>query len=117
MEAASSNEAECIAVAQALRESFWIRKIALELKVLPEHGLLLKCDNTGASRLSRENVFSPRSKHVDVTYHIARDYVSKGVIQLEHLPTDDMVADMMTKPLSPQKLLRHRMGCGLFDSG
>lgn len=115
--AASSTEAEYIAVAQAVREALWIRKIAYDLKILPQGGILLKCGNTGALSLSRDNIISSRSKHIDVTYHLTRDYVSKGAVRLEYLSTDDMIADMMTKPLTQQKLLKHRTSCGMCDSG
>jgi hypothetical protein len=41
-------------------------------------------------------------------WHVLKDHVELGTIKLRHLPTDQMVADMFTKPLLGRALTRHR---------
>jgi hypothetical protein len=113
--AASSTEAEYIAMAQAAREALWVRKIAAELKILPEGGVILKGDNMGALKLGKNNMTTARSKHIDIIYHFTRNYVEQELIKLEYVSTEDMVADMMTKALGPQKLHKCRLLCGMVD--
>ena len=40
-----------------------------------------------------------RTKHIDIRYHMIRDNVKKQHVKVEICPTQEMVADIMTKPL------------------
>jgi len=42
---------------------------------------------------------SKRTKHINVRYFFITDRISKGEVRVEWCPTNDMVADFMTKPL------------------
>ena len=45
-----------------------------------------------------------RSKHIDVRFHFLRDLTNDGEVELVHSKTQDLLADLMTKPLKFQKL-------------
>lgn len=40
-----------------------------------------------------------RNKHIDITFHHTKDMVTQKEFQLEHKPTIDIVADLLTEPL------------------
>lgn len=61
-------------------------------------------DNQGAIALSKNPVCRQRCKHVDVRYHFIRSALSDGKVTVEYCPTEDMVADVMTKPVTKFKL-------------
>lgn len=42
---------------------------------------------------------SGRTKHIDVKHHFIRDQVDKGVVKSEYIPTENQIADVMTKAL------------------
>ena len=42
---------------------------------------------------------SERTRHVKVRHFFITHYIDEGAIVIEHLPTGDMIADIMTKPL------------------
>jgi hypothetical protein len=44
-----------------------------------------------------------RTKHIDVRYHYIREMVENGEIKVEYLRTEDMIADMLTKPLAKRQ--------------
>lgn len=44
-------------------------------------------------------------KHVHVKHHFVREKVEDGDIELRYIPTAEMLADAMTKPLAKQVLL------------
>jgi hypothetical protein len=48
-------------------------------------------------------VFHDKSKHIEIRYHYIRDMVQKGAIKLQHVGTNEHVADVLTKPLSQVK--------------
>jgi hypothetical protein len=51
---------------------------------------------------------SEKTKHIGLKWHFLKDHVEQGTIKLRYLPTDQMVADMFTKPLPEPALIRHR---------
>ncbi len=63
-------------------------------------------DNQGALSLAENPEFHQRTKHIAIRYHYLRDRVAKGRIELFYVPTDEMVADGLTKPLTSTKHTR-----------
>ena len=61
--------------------------------------LSLKGDNQGSIALAHNPVFHARTKHIDIQHHYIRDEVAVGKIDLQYIPTSDMVIDKMTKAL------------------
>lgn len=49
-----------------------------------------------------------RTKHIDIRYHFVLEGEQNGAIVLKYVVTDEMIADILTKPLSkhpPEKLV------------
>ena len=44
--------------------------------------------------------FSPRTKHIALKYHHFRSHVKYGRVVIHYRPTEDQLADLLTKPLS-----------------
>jgi hypothetical protein len=45
---------------------------------------------------------SSRTKHINIRYFFVKDRVENGEITIKYLPTEEMVADLLTKPLQGQ---------------
>jgi hypothetical protein len=56
-------------------------------------------DNQGAITLAENPHLYKRSKHINIIYHYIQDLVEQGKILITYVPTSDIVADGMTKPL------------------
>jgi hypothetical protein len=56
-------------------------------------------DNQGCIALAENPENHARSKHIDVQYHYTRQLVEYGKIKLDYCPREDMLADVLTKPL------------------
>ena len=99
--ATSSNEAEYIAASEASREAWWISRIMEDMQLLPSPAppLSLHMDNKGAIDLTTALNGTKRSKHIDIRFHYTRDAVQQGIISVRQIPTKEMKADGMTKPL------------------
>lgn len=72
----------------------------------------LLIDNKSAIELSKNPVYHDRSKHIDTRYHYIRDCIEKNVVDVDHVSTNNQLADILTKPLSRVKFveLRSRLG-------
>ncbi len=63
-------------------------------------------DHQGTIALAKNLVSRQRRKHVDIKYHFIRSAVNDGKITLDYCPTDQMVADVMTKPATKFKMMK-----------
>jgi hypothetical protein len=108
----STLEAEYIALCAGAKQAVWLRGLFIELgqdKFLskdPGRSVLLYGDNQGALALVENPENHARTKHIDVQYHYIRYLVGNGSVSTAYCPTDQMAADVLTKPLTKVKLLR-----------
>ena len=63
----------------------------------------LKGDNQAANSLVHNHHIHERSKHIDVAYHHVRDLARRNLIQLSYIPSSEMIANGMTKPLPKER--------------
>jgi hypothetical protein len=61
-------------------------------------------DNQGSIALVENPVNYQRSKHIDIKYHFVRDECSQGRIKVMHMSSEEMIADILTKPVFRLKL-------------
>ena len=100
--AQSSTEAEYVAGARNAMESAYIRQVLEELGYTGEDAKVVETygDNQGSLSLAENPEFHQRTKYIAVKYHYIREEVRKGNISLFYVPTKEMAADSLTKPLN-----------------
>ncbi|VVT58424.1 uncharacterized protein SAPINGB_P006201 [Magnusiomyces paraingens] len=101
--ASSSVESEYMSLSDASKECFWINQLLSLCKIPVPLPVTMFEDNQGCIALAQNPVFHRRTKHIDVRYHVVRHYIRSGVIHLEYLDTQVMLADMFTKNLGRVK--------------
>ena len=108
----SSCEAEYIALAETGREALWIQSFMRSVKI-PIGIIQIYGDNDGAMASAKDPMFHSRMKHIDVKWHVIREWVDKGLISIKRVSTNYMVADSLTKSVSKEKTIfcRESMGC------
>jgi hypothetical protein len=69
-------------------------------------------DNQGSLALATRPVVNNLSKHIIRRWHWIRENRTRGEFTLSYIRTQDMLADIMTKPLGSTRFsdLRKRMG-------
>jgi hypothetical protein len=63
-------------------------------------------DNESCIALASNDMTTSKSKHIDIKYHYIRDLIKQGSIQLFWCPTNDMLADILTKFSLPSSIHR-----------
>ena len=111
--AASSTEAEYMALFEAVREAMWLKALATRRNVNIEKPIIIYEDNNGCISIANNPTCHKRSKHIDIKYHFSREQVEKNIIKLNYISTGNQLADILTKPLSAVKFLEFRTGMGL----
>ena len=102
--ATSTTEAEYMGLCNAAKEAVWLRNLlaSLGFEEYAAQGTLIYGDNQGSLRLVANPEMHARSKHIDVQYHYVRELAEQGMIKVEYIPTAEMAADCLTKPLKRQ---------------
>ena len=107
--ALSTLEAEYIALCSCCQEVTYFRNLVKPISEINQTGpIIVYEDNQGCIAIATNPVHHSRTKHIDVKYHYIRQCVEREVIKLEYLPTNNMIADIFTKPLQGEKFLKFR---------
>ena len=114
--ALSSMESEFIAMSLASKDIIWMKNFmrCIPFISVPKAPITLYCDNQAAIHNTKNERISSNSKHIAMRYNHIRQLVKKGKIALEYLPTDQMRADPLTKPLSGEKINKTMRDMGLL---
>ena len=112
--ALSSTEAEYIAMSSAAKEAVYLRNLMTELGFNEPEPMMLYGDNLSAQCLVKNAAYHARSKHIDLKYHHIRDIYAKRLIDVEYVPTEDMMSDIFTKNLCKFKHLKFSHLMGLY---
>jgi len=77
----------------------------------------IMCDNQGCIALAKNPTHHSCTKHIDIQHHFIREKLESGEIGLKYCPTQDMVADVLTKALAKERHqnLTRSMGLGVLD--
>ena len=92
----------------ASQECIWLRRLLNDFELLKPVPTTIYEDNQGAIQLCKNPKFHNRTKHIDISYHFIREQVNKNAICVKYCPTESMIADIMTKPLSKPTYERFR---------
>nr|GFB17118.1 hypothetical protein [Tanacetum cinerariifolium] len=55
-------------------------------------------DNNSAICIVKNPVYHSKTKHTEIKHHFIRDFFEKKLISVDHIHTDENVADLLTKP-------------------
>ncbi|KAJ9542733.1 hypothetical protein OSB04_029239 [Centaurea solstitialis] len=111
----STTEAEYIAASDAAKEAVWLRNFLSDLRVVASisRPIDIFCDNSGAVAQAKEPREHHKSRHVLRKYHLIRDIIGRGDVRICKIPTEDNVADPLTKPLARVKHEAHANSIGM----
>ena len=115
--ALSSTEAEYIAGAHAAKELVWLRRLLNELGLRTDAATILLMDNQSAMAIARNPEFHDRTKHIDVRYHFLRLKVENEELDPTYIPTEEQIADVLTKALCREKHEKFSEGMGIRRLG
>lgn len=63
-------------------------------------------DNQGCIALSENAMGQRRTKHIDIRFHFIRERVENEEVKLCYVPTEEQLADLLTKALGRVQVVR-----------
>ena len=100
----SSTENEIIGVDDIMDKILWTRLFLQAQGVQVQENILYQ-DNQSSIKLETNGKWSSgkRTRAINIRYFFVTDNVEKDHLQIEFKPSEDMVADFLTKPLQGRK--------------
>jgi hypothetical protein len=104
----SACEAEISGVNELASELLWASDI-MEAMGYPQQNISILQDNQAAISMMQKEPrnFQTKSRHVRVKWEFFREHYKGKRFFLEYCPTEDMTADVLTKPLVGQLFRKH----------
>ncbi|EGD74096.1 hypothetical protein PTSG_12360 [Salpingoeca rosetta] len=111
--ALSAAEAEYSAITEGIKHTIHVRDQLDEMMIKHSTPVILT-DSMSAIHMANSDKIQERTKHLGIRMQFTRDHVRKQTVELQHVPSGDQVADMLTKPLHKgafhrlvQKIMHH----------
>jgi hypothetical protein len=104
----SSTEAELVALSDssslAMFQMLFMQSLGFECKPVTMYQ-----DNMSTIKMAQNGYSnSDRTKHIKIRFFFIKQFLDSGEFEIEHCPTDLMLADLLTKPLQGVKFVNLR---------
>ncbi|CAI5780530.1 Retrovirus-related Pol polyprotein from transposon TNT 1-94 [Podarcis lilfordi] len=106
-------ESEYVAATEACREIAWLDQLMKDFGLVRKGPVSLLEDNQSCLKLTQSEKFLARTKHIGVKYHYIRQMIQDGLVELSYCSTQEMTADILTKPLPRESFQNLRVKLGL----
>ena len=108
-------ETEYIAASDAAKEAVWLRKFITELGVAPSlvDPVLLYYDSSGAIAQAKEPKAHQRTKHILRRYHLIREIMDRGDVDLQKIDGKENLADPFTKAIAVKEFDNYKSKMGI----
>jgi hypothetical protein len=106
--AQSSTESELIALHEGAKSTVWMTSLIRKLGAQLECPVIYQ-DNEATIRLAAiGGPASNATKHIKMKFFTIKEYTDNGLLTVHYKPTEDMVGDILTKPLVGAQFLKFR---------
>ncbi|CAL9021467.1 unnamed protein product [Prunus brigantina] len=114
---ASTMLAEFLACYEATAQAMWLKNFITSLKIVDSihKPVQLWNDNSAAVLFAKGNKRTKASRILDVKFLTVKEKIRDGYTVLDHISTNDMVADPLTKGLPKEPFHRHVQNMGLME--
>lgn len=106
----SSTESEYVSMSMAASEACWLINLLNDFGHKNVSPVNIFCDNQSAI-LNAGTEAIKRLKHVDIRYHFVKELIRNNKICVKYINTNDQPADIFTKALSRELVVRHLKKC------
>ena len=109
----STCEAEIIAKMQTLK---WVYSLleSMGMRVHDDEDTILETDSQAEIDWVRRDKVTNRSKHINRKYYFIKQETTDNSIIMKHVRSEDLISDLLTKPLIKEKTIKHSKAPGLY---
>ena len=95
----SSTESELVGISDALSQVLWTREYLISAGINIGPAVMFQDNQSTIFLATKGRSTSERSRHIKIRYFFVAHYIATNEIKIEYIPTGQMIADVLTKPL------------------
>ena len=103
----SPTDSEYTSMYHAVKEVLSLRNLMEEIGFTQNSPTTIYEDNEGVIKIANNPRCHDNMKYIELKKHLTRDAIESGSIIIEHIATENQVADIMTKPLTFKNHWKH----------
>jgi hypothetical protein len=104
----SSTESELVGLSDSSGSIIWMRNFLLCQGFSLGPATVMQDNKSTMALVANARSNSARTRHIAIRYFFVSDRVQQGELKIEYLPTGDMIADILTKPLVGEQFKKLR---------
>jgi hypothetical protein len=104
----SSTEAELVGMSDAIPMIVWIQNFLRAQGHELKPAIIYQDNKSTIALAEKGRSTSERTRHINIRYYFVKDLIERSEVKVEYLQTEDMIADILTKPLQGEKFRRLR---------
>ncbi len=114
--ALSTCESELMALCETGKMALWMTELLQALNKKIDGPMVIFEDNAAALQIARTGQRKPANRHIDVRYFWLHQKIGDNKLDLQKCPSQDMLADILTKSLPRDKFEPMRANIGVVDT-
>jgi hypothetical protein len=107
----SSAESELVGLSDSTGQVVWTRNFLIEQGYKVEPAVIYQDNQSTMALIKNGKSNSDRTRHIAIRFFFVTDRINSNEIKLEYMETEEMLADILTKPLQGEvfRKLRDRL--------
>lgn len=86
------------------------------MRVRGEEGIILEANSQTAIDWVKRDKVTNRTKHINRKYYFVKQETTDNNIIIKHVGSEDLISDLLTKPQTKGKTIKHCNVLGLYYS-
>ena len=93
-----------MALKEAIKEQIYLKSLFDQISILKDQfENKLYTDSQSVIELAKNPIYHNRTKHIDIQYYFVRQAYINGLTNLVYIPTENQLADVLTKVIDNNK--------------
>lgn len=84
-------------LSECAKEAIYLQRLTRESGFDHLGNLTILCDNRSCIALAGNPTYHARTKHIDIRHHFVRDVLKENLFKVDHISTEEQVADFLQK--------------------
>ena len=98
-----STEAELVGLSDSANQVRWTRYFIIAQGYTNRPAIIFQDNKSNIQLITNRRSNSERTRHIDIRYFFLTDRIKENEINVTYKPTNEMLADMLTKPLQGEQ--------------
>jgi hypothetical protein len=95
----SSSESELVGLSDSSTPIIWSREFLIGQGYKMNAATVYEDNKSTIDMVKQGRSTNQRTRHINTRYYFIKDRIANGELSLVYKPTEDMIADLLTKPL------------------